>query len=495
MLIHHKARYPYLWCPTTEDERFIRENRLRFDMDERSRDVKFFTWDIVSGYREMIQHDNIWTWQKMQATANTPITALNAIEDIPENSVIFLKDFHRYFKEIVNIRKTLSLKDHLKGEAKTLVFLGPVGDGIPYEFGNDITRIEFKYPDREALFKILQFVVDSNAENGVKMPDNHSVIVDALMGMTAEGAENALTYSIVKTKGQFDVPILLAEKSKLLAATGYMNFGTFNETFDDLNGLQEMKDFVLSTILSPESKGILIYGTPGTGKSHFAKALANHLQWALIQFKISNLRSKWQGVAQERLVDALHWMEAFGRSIIFVDELDKAISGTESDTDGGTGARMVGELLTYWEDRKESGAYWVCTANNLEVIKNISGGALINRFDAVFFVDMPTPAEQRAIAKIWSDIKGVDIPLDCNLDGYVGRDIKKLATTMKMMKDSGKDPSAKEAQKYILAFGKAFPDKLAQIKKSAEGTCIPATRPAQEITPQKKRTANVLTLH
>ena len=96
---HHDARYPFLFVQTTEEERIIRENRARFDED-----VQFFSWDIAAGYQAMVRNGGgAWTWRPIEVPGFVPkggngrITdpgmALEAAGALPENSLVFLKDY------------------------------------------------------------------------------------------------------------------------------------------------------------------------------------------------------------------------------------------------------------------------------------------------------------------------------------------------------------------------------------------------------------------
>ncbi len=472
---HHNARYPYLWYPTTEEERIIRENRAQFEES-----VEFFSWDICAGFRKLVRQSETdpWVWSNTDANLVDPQKALAHVPKLPEDCVIFMKDYHKYFDSIKVVRQALNIKQDLKGGGRTVVFLAPV-NLVPIELMDEITVMEFNYPDREALRKIMDVVAE---DQGMKQPENPSEVLDALMGLTQEAAENALCLSYVE-HGSFIPKTILNEKAAFLRAGGVLEYGQFQETFENLYGLDVMKKFVLQTIKHPEARGILIYGVPGCGKSHFAKALGNAIERAVLTAKFNALRDKYQGVAEARTSMMFKTIEAFGRPIVFADEIDKSLSGTDNaDTDSGVGQRILGEFLTYMEDRREGGSYWICTCNNLEEFLTLSGGALPGRFDAIFFVDMPNQEEARGISKIWSNLKKVQIPEDFDFNGqFTGRDIKKLAKQMKMM-----ECSAEEASELIIPYGKYNAEKLEEIRAKAEESCIWATSREDRKAPKLK---------
>jgi len=77
------------------------------------------------------------------------------------------------------------------------------------------------------------------------------------------------------------------------------------------------------------------------------------------------------------------------------------LSGVQSSgkTDGGTGSNMFGQLLTWLQESKEK-HYIVATCNDIGILLELSQGALMRRFDDVFFVDLPSEKERKDILSI-----------------------------------------------------------------------------------------------
>jgi len=260
----HDARYPFLWVQTTEEERIIRENRTKF-----GNEVQFFSWDIVAGFQGLIQNGSAdsWAWQPFttdkKKIVSDPGAALETVSTLPENSMIFMKDFHKYFEKITISRAALNLKENLKLNAKTICFLS-AENKIPPELANDITMYDYSYPDEKALMKIVDKMAEDNQIPAPKSKEADT-IVNAMRGLTWEGAENALALSLV-INGNFDVKNILKQKAAQLKAGGILEFGTFDERLSDLYGLEVMKKYIMRTIGNAKARGILIYGIPGTGK-------------------------------------------------------------------------------------------------------------------------------------------------------------------------------------------------------------------------------------
>jgi SpoVK/Ycf46/Vps4 family AAA+-type ATPase len=351
--------------------------------------------------------------------------------------------------------------------------------GIPPEMANDITVYDFKLPTKRDHSQTLARLCE---DTSIDMPSDSEAIVDACAGLTQEGAENALAKSLVDN-GRFVYTDVLEKKAQSIKETGYLKFGTFQESFEDLYGLEYMKWWALKALKSKRDrpKGILIYGVPGAGKSHYAKGLSNELGVACLEMSFSGLRGGLVGDTERNTADCWKKIESFENAVVFADEFDKSLEGIEgSQSDGGNSARIFQSWMQYQEDRT-SDTFWVATCNKLDTIMSWSGGALAARFDCIFFVDMPTPEECKGIARIWSEKKSVEIPEDYDFEGFSGRDIKKLARQMAML-----DCSVDEARRYIIPVAESDPNLIQDIRKKARKTCIWASK-EQETLSVKRR--------
>src|SRR5262249_41108098 len=96
---------------------------------------------------------------------------------------------------------------------------------------------------------------------------------------------------------------------------------------------------------------------------------------------------------------AIGTVEAVAPCVLWIDEIEKGLSGTKSSgsSDGGTTSRGFGTLLT-WMQEKKSTVFVVATANDISQLppEFLRKG----RFDEIFFVDLPTTAEREEIFRI-----------------------------------------------------------------------------------------------
>jgi len=130
--------------------------------------------------------------------------------------------------------------------------------------------------------------------------------------------------------------------------------------------------------------------------------------------------------------EALKLIDAISPVVVWIDEIEKALGGVLSSnvTDGGTTSSMFGHLLT-WMQESTSKKYIVATSNNIEELMAISHGALIRRFDDIFFVDLPSLEERKEILKIMNQKYNTDIPLQLaeKMENWTGAEIEKFVIT------------------------------------------------------------------
>ncbi|MEL6854131.1 MAG: AAA family ATPase, partial [Cyanobacteria bacterium J06607_13] len=148
------------------------------------------------------------------------------------------------------------------------------------------------------------------------------------------------------------------------------------------------------------------------------------------QLNIGDLMDKHVGESERKLREALAAFDSVGRIVVFLDEIDKMISGGGGD--GGVSKRLVGSLLT-WLQEKPAGVFVVATANNLDSILNHFPELLRSgRIDSIFWFDVPSARGRAEILKVHLAKRNVDLTVDALLgcaghevfDDFVGADLE-----------------------------------------------------------------------
>lgn len=141
-------------------------------------------------------------------------------------------------------------------------------------------------------------------------------------------------------------------------------------------------------------KGAIMSGIPGSGKSLMAKVVASTFGLPLISMSMGLLMGKHLGESEHRLEEALRIIEALSPCVVWIDEIEKDMSGTgNGESDGGTARRMFAQFLKWMQEKETRGVscFVFATAND---ISNLPSELLRSgRFDAKFYTFMPSLQE------------------------------------------------------------------------------------------------------
>lgn len=415
ILDYLKAGYPFLWVQTHEEGRFIST------FCKQAEGYVPYQWDIVGGLRDLASG----IAKKMA----DPLQTLLAVPTLPEGVVLFLKDFHRFITSIEVIRTVKNLIPILKATDRHLIIVSPVLQ-IPVELEKDITILNFELPSVSEILAIAQRIV---TDNQLEINNINEKAIESCKGLTLHEAENAMALSLVKEKS-FSKKVLENEKLQAVRKSGLLEIYEAVEE-SQLGGLDSLKKYIhnrkkgFSDPALPKPKGILLVGLPGAGKSLSAKVISSVLDFPLLRLDIASLKGSLVGESEQKMRQALSIIDAVAPCVVWIDEVEKVLGGVQSSsrTDGGTTASMFGTLLT-WMQESKSPKYIVATCNDIEELLSISQGALLRRFDDVFFVDVPSQTEREQILNIMNSRYGTDIPLDYadRMEGWTGAEIEKF---------------------------------------------------------------------
>ena len=402
-----RAKYPLLYVIAWEERRI--EQLLRQVAAQRRKAL--YGWTITDGLHPL---DGSLRPESDDLTRD-PLQALEEVAASREAAIFVLKDFHPYLdayhphpQRAVIVRKLRDILNRLKESRKTLVMLSPLLHAPP-ELEKDITVLDYALPTGGELAASLERVVRSAQElGGIRLrlsPEEREKILNAARGLTCTEAENAFAKSLVLRRA-LDAEVIIAEKKQIIRRSQVLEYFDAQEDLSLVGGMALLKEWLAKRALAfserarqfglPEPKGLLLLGVQGAGKSLVAKAIARQWQLPLLRLDLGRVFSQMVGSSEQNMRNALRLAESVAPCILWLDELDKGLSGLASShlSDAGTSARVFGSFLT-WMQEKTAPVFVVATANDIATLP--PEALRKGRFDEIFFLDLPNRAEREEI--------------------------------------------------------------------------------------------------
>ena len=285
-----------------------------------------------------------------------------------------------------------------------------------------------------------------------------------------------------------------------------------DESVKDVGGLEGLRKWLneKKELLTPEKKdelrakglqpprGILLVGVPGCGKSLSAKSISATWKLPLYRLDFATVQGSYVGQSEQQLKDALTTAENVSPCILWIDEIEKGLSGAIGGSrDGGVSTRMVGQFL-FWMQECKRQVFVVATANDVSMLP--SELLRRGRFDELFFVDLPTADERREILALYmkkylnlqfvGDFSDIIVEIS---DGFTGADLESSVRDL-AYRSIANDNFILSAENIISAFNNVVPlsqtspEKIESIREWGKERAVPASgRPiGEEEIVQKK---------
>jgi hypothetical protein len=404
------------------------------------------------------------------ATSN-PVEFLRAIEGVDEqtgNKAIIVA---LGLTEILNdpqsklaTRQALwNLRDVLSQIGALLVMTAPMGWSNP--FPDDIAIAIAPLPTKEEHIQTMKNIC---AAAGVNEPPKkkQDTIGDALLGLNAFAAEQALALSV--TKQGVNPESLWKRKRQQISETPGLSVYDGEETFEDLGGLnqakklfsslikgkrkpgaivfideiekalsgssgdssgvsQSMLGYLLSYMQDQDATGSIFVGPPGAAKSAMAKAIGNEGEMPTVTFDLGGIKGSLVGESESRMRKAL--------------AVVTAISGGRP--------------------------FFVATCNAISVLPP----ELRRRFTiGTMFFDLPDEEERKTIWNIYIKKYKLNEQKTPSAEGWTGAEIKQCCDLADRL-----DLSLIEAAKFVVPVAVSAKEKIENLRKEAGGRYLSAS--------------------
>jgi len=195
-------------------------------------------------------------------------------------------------------------------------------------------------------------------------------------------------------------------------------------TFEDVGGMDKLKDEIRMKIIHPLAHpeiyraygktlggGILMYGPPGCGKTHLARATAGEVNAHFLAVGLHDVLDMYLGQSEQNLHAVFELARANTPCVLFFDEVD-ALGASRSDMRYSAGRQVINQFLSELDgvNTSNEGVLVLAATNapwHLDAALRRPG-----RFDRVIFVPPPDVEARAAILQILLAGKPIE-KIDC----------------------------------------------------------------------------------
>jgi len=504
-----RARYPIIYVLTWEEERV---EKVLAEIAA-ARNKKFHIWTYTQGivrYGAEPQRAKSGT-----GSTNDPLSALDAVLQHVDPAIYLFKDFHPFTEEnranLAVIRRLKDVAYHLRDTYKTLVIVAPVMRIAP-ELEKDVTLIEFRPPGVKDFGKLLDRIIeDLKDKPQIKInldAAGRERLTHAALGLTLKEAENVFAKTLVLggTIDADDISVVFSEKQQIIRKSGLLEYFASDQQFSHVAGMENLKEWLVKRSNAfteraaafglPSPRGLLLLGVQGCGKSLCAKAVSSLWKLPLLRFDVGRMFGSLVGSSEDNIRRAIQTAESVAPAILWVDEIDKAFAGSvgSGGSDGGTATRVFSTFLTWLSD-KTAPVFVIATANDIsqlppELLRK-------GRLDEIFFVDLPSEAERKAVFSIHLVKRGRDprkFDLDIlarHSDGFSGAEIEQAIVSG--LFDAFGEGADLDTDNLMVSLAETVPlsktmsEDLNRLRTWAQGRARPASGGSTVVAPATRR--------
>ena len=361
--------------------------------------------------------------------------------------------------------------------------------------------IRIDLPDEEEMYPIIkEYIDDYRSEIPIEWDDGDiREAASILSGVTAIEAENVMAALIAKKEiKKADMDEVRTAKDRLFSDISGLEKIEVDDSVRDVGGLGGLRKWLdeKKQLLQPEKReqlrakglkpprGILLVGVPGCGKSLSAESISANWKLPLYRLDFATVQGSYVGQTEHQLKEALTTAENVSPCILWIDEIEKGLSGAGSSNDGGVSTRMVGQFL-FWLQECKKLVFVVATANDVSMLP--SELLRRGRFDELFFVDLPTAEERREILSLYMrkylsvDFTGpfADKLVEMS-DGFTGADLESTVRDLAYRKIANPDfvldaRNLQDAFENVVPLSKTSPEKIEAIRDWGRERAVPAS--------------------
>lgn len=434
-----RARYGVIHIPSPEEGRVLDVLETMAKMSG-AHIGSVYRWSITEG---LVRNGKSAKPDEATQNPESALTKMLGWQD--DGSVFVIRDMHHYFESAQIVRLLRDLAHQFRGRHNTAILLSP-SLKVPPDVEKEIAVADFPLPTHGEIKSLVDRSYRDFKQNPGPFADEfdddlrHDVI-RACSGLTEDEIDDALAKAVIEAGGLNEAVVdsLNRTKREAIRKTQCLEAIETDESMASVGGLDVLKTWIRKRqrTFSDEArafgieypKGVLTLGVPGGGKGLSAKAVSHQWRLPLLRLDMGSVFGGLVGESEDNLRSALRIAEAVAPVVLWIDEIEKGLSGIGSSnvSDGGTAARVFGTFLT-WLQEKEAPVFCYFTANDIsqlppELLRK-------GRVDEIFFIDLPNEQERAEILDI--HLRKRDQPVERfnvemlarECEGFVGAEIE-----------------------------------------------------------------------
>lgn len=424
--------------------------------------------------------------------------------DFGDKAFCVMLDAH-YFLDDPDFKSSIRNQAHraLQNEQRLFIMI-PDNVTIPDSIADALHIVDFSPPSRSELERAFEdiFAQVTKAIRPKWSKEDILAVVNNGVGLDKSAFDTALSISLTSWSNKHGsakgitidhvLNTIREYKTSVLRKTNVLELLT-PTPMSEVGGLENYKAWIgtrkksftkkaIDFGITP-SRGCLVVGPPGTGKSLLAKATCEALGLPGLRLDIGRIFNAYIGTSEQAMRNTVKTIDEMSPCVLFVDEIDKGFAGMAGGggSDNGTTSRVFGTFLTWMQERDQIGrpVFMVLTANRIE---NLPPELMRRgRIDEIWAVTMPNADERRETLKIHLAKRGhedelTDEEMDelvALTDNLVGAEIESMIEAalnrdFSMDNDKITMQSLKTERDFLKPMSKTFANQMAAMNSWAQ---------------------------